>query len=303
MRLIYKGIDITDSVEFEKCYYDTYSANHGNGAVITFKDKSNVWDKYNPKLEDVIKITEGPIDTGDMRVVSVIPQTGRYTIEATALPSEWNTVRDKKWNKVRYSDILEGVAETHKLDLKTYSINDRWYSDLEQKNINDLAFLHKISKLEGNDILIRNNTLVVYGVSELENQEVTQIIDVDDSNHLRFIRNIQYGSVEVHGKNKKYVLDYRNGPRYILDIDTNPDNEVVALREYAMNVLKLLDRSSERGWFFTKEIAKLSAGSVVILNSSKNSFNGRIFIEHIRHDFKNNSSKIFFRKVFNYDSD
>lgn len=303
MKIFYKNVDISDSVDAKECYLDSYSDKNGDTLKLKIKDPSNIWDKYNPQIGDKIIITSGNISTGKLNVASVAPESGYYTIHATSLPIGWNVKRCMEWNRITYKQLCRDAAARHGLEYKDYDSNDRIYSYLCQEMQNDFEFLQKLAIYEDNAICVKDGSLITYGIETLENTKVSTVITIGATNKLEFERRPKYGECTVIGSSGRHTYTVRSGPELVKKIDIQTDS-LETLETYAKNLLKASDRKTETGRFYTKPLAdNLSAGTVTVLWSGKNTFNGRIFIEHVRHDFLNNQSKVFFRKVVDYAAD
>lgn len=303
MKIFYKNVDISASVDAKECYFDSYSGKNGDALKLKIKDSSNIWDKYDPQIGNEIIITSGNISTGKMNVVSVAPESGYYTIHATSLPIGWNGKRCMEWNRITFKQLCRDAAARHGLEYKDYDSNDRIYSYLCQDMQNDFEFIQKLATYEGNAVCVKDGILITYGIETLESTKVSNVITIDVSNKLEFERRPKYGECTVIGSSERHTYTVRSGPELVKKIDIQTDS-LETLETYAKNLLKASDRKTETGRFYTKPLAdNLNAGTVTVLWSDKDTFNGRIFIEHIRHDFLNNQSKVFFRRVTNYAAD
>lgn len=303
MNIFYKNVDISDSVDAKECYFDSYSDKNGDTLKLKIKDPSNLWDKFKPQIGDKIKITSENISTGEMNVSSVVPGAGYYTIYATSLPVGWYAKRHMEWNRITFKQLCRDVAKRHGLKYKDYNSNDRIYPYLCQDMQNDFEFLQKLANYEGNAICVKDRSLITYGIMELESSKASTVISIDASNKLEFKRRPKYGECTAISSDKICTHTARSGPELVKKIDIQVDS-LGALETYAENLLKDSDRKAETGRFYTKPLAdNLSAGTVTVLWSDKDTFNGRIFIGHVRHDFLNNQSKVFFRRVADYAAD
>lgn len=302
MKIFYKNVDISNSVNAKECYFDSYADKNGDTLKVKIKDADNVWDKYNPHIGDKIKITGDNISTGEMNVVSVVPESGYYTIYATSLPVGWDVARKMEWNRITFKQLCRDAAKRHDLEYKDYDSNDRAYPYLCQDMQNDFEFLQKLAIYEGNAICVKDGSLITYGIDKLEGKKVSTVLKIDASNRINFERKTMYGECTVIANGEKYTYTARSGPELVKKLEIEADS-LGTLEKYAENLLKAEDRTAETGRFYTKPLINMSAGTVTVLWSDKNTFNGRIFIEHVRHDFLNNQSKVFFRKVVDYAAD
>lgn len=296
----YNNVDITESIDFNNCIFDSYSGKRADMLDIKIKDQNDNWDKYNPKIGDSISVERDGVKTGEMVIKNLIPESGKYRIISTSMPLGWNTARYSKWNRITFKQLIRNMARRYNLEYEDYSANDRIYPYLCQDYENDFEFMQKLAVLEDNAIIVKNGKLIIYGISVLENAEVNTVIETDNSNRPYFFRNPAYGECTTIYNNMTATFTARSGPELRKKIEIQVDS-IGTLEKYAENILKDKDRENETGTFVTNTLmSNISAGSVAVLWSNKDTFNGRIFIEHIRHDLKNNKSKIFFRRVVDY---
>ena len=112
IKLIYKGVDITDSVSVNRCYHDMYAAGRSDTLHLRVNDASGLWDRWAPAPGDDVRVEFDTINTGTMFVSSVKPQNGLYDIEAQAAPVSGFEVQSKAWKQVRLTAGINTQATT-----------------------------------------------------------------------------------------------------------------------------------------------------------------------------------------------
>ena len=300
IQITYKGVDITESVSINRCYHDMYAAGKSDTLFLCVNDVDNMWDTWAPAIGDEIKIDYGAIGTGTMFVTSATPKNGKYEITAQSAPATGFEKRDKAWNKARLLQIGAEIAGKNGLGFKSYGVTDQLYPYLLQSNEGDFHFLHRRAQLEGCAFLVYDKTLVLYSESYMESQapietlEVTQDGDYDYSDR----RADLYGSCLI--ENGLYTGEYaaQNGSGRVLK--PAPSFHIGSSAEaarFARGLLRAANKGCCGGYVRTRIMTGYAAASTVDLkNVRAPSWDGTVFIDHLRNDYSQGKSKVFFRR-------
>lgn len=299
IQITYKGVDITDSVSINRCYHDMYAGGQSDTLHLRVNDAKNLWDAWAPAIGDEIRIDYGPISTGTMFVSSIIPQNGIFDITAQSAPMSVFDRQNKAWQKVRLLQIGKEIAERNGMSFHSYGVEDRLYSYLSQAE-GDINFLARISRLEGCAVLTYDRKLIMYAEAEMEAQEPTEAlsITIDGDYKYQDRRAEMFGSciVESGMYSGKFSVD--NGSSRVLMPESMPavgSNEEAA--RFAKNLLRSANKGCYSGFVRTLILPGYAPASTVeLLNARAPSWDGRVFIYHIRNDYGRGKSKIFFRK-------
>ena len=299
IQVTYKGVDITDSVAISRCYHDMYASGQSDSLYLRLKDAKNLWDSWEPAIGDEIRVDYGSISTGTMFVSSLSPENGAFSIIAHSAPKSGFDLQSKAWQSVRLLQVANEIAKKHSLSFVSYGVEDRLYSYISQDNEGDFRFLNRLARREGCSILIYDKMLVMYYEPYMEAQEpseaITIAIDGEYKNTDR--RSQMYGSCVV--ENGLYSGEFSvNGssrvfrPSGVGHIGSN--NEAC---RFAKNLLRYANKGCYGGYVRSRILPGYAAASMVYLeNSRAASWNGPVFLEHIRNDYGRGQSKIFFRK-------
>ena len=296
MTVEYKGVDITDSVDVSSCVIDSYAEEHGDTMTIEFNDVSSLWDLWSPTEDDLIRVYKNNVDSGAMYVREMTPGAGKYKIRASALPLSARSQRSQGWEKITKLQLAKDIADRHGLVLKTYGVTDRKFYYLRQVAQNDFNYFEDLCVIEGDAFIVYDGNLILYNVEYLESVAPVQQVSLDETNEYEYTRQTKYAGCLIRNASTSYT--YKPGTTdYIAERKINAYIASAGDAErYAKNMYRYLNRLKESGYFYIGLADGYSAGSVMSI-STKNasSFDGNIFIYHIRHDLVNNKSKVFFR--------
>ena len=299
IQITYKGVDITDSVSINRCYHDMYAGGQSDTMHLRVNDVKNLWDAWGPKAGDEIRIDYGPISTGVMFVTDAIPQNGIFDITAQSAPKSGFDRQNKAWQKVRLLQIGAEIAKRNGLSFHIYGVEDRLYSYLLQAE-GDLRFLNRIARLEGCAVLVYDRKLVMYSEQEMEAQDPAEALNITiDGDYKYQDRSANlFGSCVVESGMYSGKFSVENGSNRVLMPESMP---IAGSNDEAERFAKNLLRDANKGCCsgFVRSLilpGYAPASTVELSNTRAPSWDGRVFIEHIRNDYGRGQSKIFFRK-------
>lgn len=292
----YKGVDITASVDVDKCWIDQYAEEHGDTIQIRFRDTKRLWDAWAPAVGDQIRVYSDHADSGVQYIRSLSPSAGRYEIKAGAIPVSADATRNAGWQQVTKMQLAKDIAKRHGLKFKGFGLTDHKFLYLKQENETDLAFLQRICLLEGDSFLVYSGELVLYNEAYMEGKAPAQTVSLTADNNPEYFNEVPYTSVEIRNGATAYIYGSDAIRRKSVTLDTYIDSKGTAER-YAKNVFHHANKMAKRGTFYASPIAEgFTAGSVLNLKTEgAASFNGSAFIYHVRHDLAGNKTKVFFR--------
>ena len=299
IQITYNGVDITDSVSVNRCYHDMYAGGQSDTLHLRLNDVDNLWDAWAPAAGDEIRVDYDAISTGTMFVSDVVPRNGIFDITAQSAPKSGFDRQNKAWQKVRLLQIGEEIAKRNGLSFHSYGVEDRLYSYLSQAE-GDLRFLNRIARLEGCAVVVYDRKLIMYSERYMEAQEPTETLEVTIDGDYKYqdLRANLCGSciVESGMYYGKYSAD--NGSDRVLMPESMPvagSNEEA--ERFAMNLLRHANNGCYGGFVRSLILPGYAPASTVELSNARApSWDGRVFIEHIRNDYGRGESKIFFRK-------
>ena len=300
IRILYNGVDISDDVSVNQCYHDMYAEGRSDMLTIRFNDAANLWDRWAPQIDDHLDIVYGTIRTGKMFVSSAMPANGLYTLNAMAAPQSAYSRRHKAWHRVKLSQIAEEIAGRHGFELDNQGIDDYLYTYILQKNESDLAFLHRRCTLEGCAFLVYDGRLVLYRQINMEQQSPVETVTLSPDADYRYCDNsrILYGScrVECGDYAGEYVADSTN-PRVLLPEHGLTVGSNAEAARFARGLLREANKGAYNGYIRGQICPQYAAASVVdLVNDRAPSWNGAVYVTHLRNDYAAGQMKLFFRR-------
>lgn len=299
IQITYKGVDITDSVSINRCYHDMYAGGQSDTLFLRVNDTRNLWDAWAPVPGEEIRVDYGAISTGTMFVSDVIPQNGIYTITAQSAPKSGFDRQNKAWQKVRLLQIGTEIAQRNGLSFHSYGVEDRLYSYLAQ-NEGDLVFLNRIARLEGCSVLVYDRKLIMYSEVEMEAQAPSEALEVSIAAEYKYQNRSAdlFGACVVESGMYYGKFSVENGSSRVLmpeSVTAAGSNEDAA--RFSKNLLRHANKGCYSGYVRSLILPGYAPASTVELSNARApSWNGSVFIEHIRNDYGRGRSKIFFRR-------
>lgn len=296
----YKGKDITDSVDIINCYHDMYAEGQTDTLHIVFDDSEHAWDRWGVKTDDEIELEYGAIKTGAMHVYTASPSNGLFGIVATSAPASFKDKKSKAWQKAKFKTIGQEIAKNHNLDFESYGVENLTYNYIMQKNESDFAFLNRLCILEGCAFLVYDNKLVMYSEPYMEGKTASETLSIGEDGDYEYSDKSgwQYGSCKIEQGTYTGEFKTSNGSKktYIPKLDFTVNSKIDADR-YAKNMLRYVNKNAYSGFIYESILTGYAPASMAkIENERAPSWDGDIFITHVRNDYKTGQSKIFFRR-------
>lgn len=300
IKITYKGVDITESVSINRCYHDMYAGGQADTLRLRANDVDHLWDTWAPQPGDEIKVDYGPAGTGTMFVVSAKPRNGTYDIVAQSAPESAYEAQYKAWQMVKLLQLGQEIASRNGLTFESYDVDDQLYSYVVQSGEGDLQFLHRRAKLEGCAIICYDKKLIMYSEPKMEAAAPTETLEVtiDGDYDYNDNRSLLFGSCIVESGLYKGDFSAGNGAARVLrpgnigQVGSNAE-----AKRFAKNLLRSENKGCCSGYVRARVLPGYAAGSTVELSNARApSWNGSVFIDHIRNDYGRGESKIFFRR-------
>lgn len=296
----FEGQDITENISINACYHDMYAEKQSDTLSIRFNDTDNLWDKWQPKVGDEITVNYGSIGTGKMYVYDALPTNGLYELRAASAPPSVREVKNKAWQQISLLKMGAEIAENHGLSFISYGVEDYLYPYILQENTTDFYFLQKRCELEGCAFLVYDNKLVLYSEPYMENQEPIETLPIGLDDDYRYQNDTArlYGSCTIERGSYQGSFDGENGMARVY----TPDEKIMVgsaaeAERFAKNLLRSKNKNAKSGYFLGRILPGYAAASVLKLqNERAPSWDGNIFLTHVRNDYAKGRAKLFFRK-------
>lgn len=300
IQITYNGVDITEDVSINRCYHDMYAAGQSDTLHLRVNDTKHLWDSWAPADGDEIRVDYGTISTGTMFVSKSVPKNGIYDILAQSAPQTGFEVQHKAWQQVRLLQLGKEIAERNGLTFSSYGVTDRLYSYILQDGMSDFAFLHHRAMLESCAFLVYDKQLVMYSEPYMEGIAPTEALEVTADGDYKYNgrRADLYGSCIVENGLYSGSFAVDNGSARLYRPKTSGGaGSVEEADRFAIGFLRSVNKNCYGGFVRSRILPGYAAASTVELSNERApSWDGSVFIDHIRNDYGKGESKIFFRK-------
>lgn len=301
IQISYNGVDITESVSVNRCIHDMYAAGRADTLHLRLNDTGTLWDSWSPAPGDEIRIDYDSINTGVMFLTSARPRNGFFDILAQSAPPAGYVKQRKAWQQVRLLQIGAEIAKRNGLDFVSYGVTDYLYPYILQDGVSDFEFLHKRAQLEGCAFLVYDKRLILYSERYMEAVEPTENLILNDDGDFEYkdSRAELYGSCVVACGQYSGTFAVENGssrvyyPEILGGVNSNDEAE-----RFAQGCLRTVNRDSRKGFARIPILTGYAAASTISLDNSRApSWNGPVFLDHVRNDYGRGKSKVFFRQL------
>lgn len=300
IKVTFEGEDITDSISINACFHDMYAEKQSDTLLIRFNDTDNLWDKWRPEVGNKIAVNYGSIGTGEMYVYGALPTNGLYELRAASAPPSAYEIKNKAWQQISFLKMGAEIAENHGLSFTSYGVEDYLYPYILQENTTDFYFLQKRCELEGCAFLVYDNKLILYSELYMENQEAIETLPIGLDDNYRYLDNTAklYGSCTIERGNYRGSFDGGNGMARVY----TPEEKITVgsameAERFAKNLLRSKNKNAKNGYLIGRILPGYAAASTLKLqNKRAPSWDGNVFLTHIRNDYAKGKTKIFFRK-------
>lgn len=300
IQISYNGFDITSSVSIRRCYHDMYASGRSDMLHLHLNDASALWDAWSPKNGDEIRVDYGPISTGAMFVASIVHKNGAFEIVAQSAPASGFVPQDKAWQQVRLMQIVREIAGRNGMEYASYGVSDHLYPYVVQAGESDFAFLRRIALLECCAVLVFDKRLVIYSEPYMEAVAPSETLNVSIAGDYKYKDRSSdlYGSCVIESGIYFGEFSASNGsvrvykPKNVGSIGSDGDAE-----RFAKGLLRSVNKGCYSGFIRAPILPGYAPASTVTLSNSRStSWDGTVFIDHVRNDYGRGASKIFFRR-------
>lgn len=294
MKLFINNTDISEDVVIKSAVHEMYAEKESDKVILSFENVKD-WNAWQPTFRDKLILQDAPATTGEMNICEITSTNG-YGLIAKSTPQSGYIKRNRTWENVYLSQIIKDIARNNDLKLSRLFDDDFYYAYVNQNNMSDLQFLQRQLMLEGMAFLINNNTLIIYKESDLEGQPASSTIMITETVDYGLNQKEEHGSCTLEAGEYRDTFRLSDGKNlYIQNVSAGSHEEAT---RYAKNLLRYKNKYALSGYIKYPYTPELAAGSMINIQfDNMSSFNGPMFIYHIRHDYIKEKSKIFFRQI------
>ena len=302
MVLKYKGKDITNLVEIAGAVGRDNSRGACDSLELTFENAA-AWYSWKPEKDDEIELILDGYSTGKMYLNTILPEKGKYTILATAIPSAARRKLNMSYENMAISDIAQACAIESAMGSKLWGIDRRTrIGYITRNDEGSAAFLERIARMEGCVLKCWNGIYTFIGIENAQMEQAKQCLTIDagtqgtrytktDGARIRGLRVVSpYGSYEAtdDGADGKDV-------RLRCDLPVNSVSEAV---RWAKGLLLAHNRMSETLSITSEFNIAWTAMARIDVNGTTDA-NGAWVIDGVTHDFINRTSEAECLRVIN----
>jgi phage protein D len=301
-KLIYKGVDITESITIKKSVLHDYAGNGADDVLVEFPDGERLWRKWKPERGDDLIIKANSYSTGLMYVDNVIQNSSIFSLKAISAPLSVKQPKTRIWRNIKLSAIINDIAKNHSLSVETYGIEDFVYKAISQMEQSDISFLNSLCIREGYCCKITNGMIIVFSEKYMESLVPSITITPDDVSP-----DYEFSTSDdvIHSFK---VLYYLNGQGLITF--TAKDNSIIGgsdskiemmssvseAERWSKGYLRYRNKYRTTAWLPLKYMSELAAVSIIKI-SGFNNYDGNYYIDKVTHDSVNNLSFVSAHKT------
>lgn len=302
LRIMYNNVDITQKVQIISCVHDMYAESKSDSLFITFGDSAGKWDAWHPVFGDVITVADGAAKTGQMFLVNVLPGIGQVSLHALSAPTAGYIPKSRAWETVTLYRIISDIADAAGLAYELHGTSDQQYGYIPQQEESDFSFLDRLLMYESCAFLVYDGKLVCYSEPYIESQPPALVIDVtsDIRTKAGFDEDLMSRARSMRVESGVYFGEYsieEPGIDLVVESDIQLGSDADGYR-FARGLLRSQNKNLTRGWIKRDLTPSIAAGTVAMIRTDNHeSWNGPVFVSHIRNEYISGKSKIFFRRV------
>lgn len=275
---------------------------------VTLSNRNNDWKRWSIEEDDTIELEKDGFKTCVMYVNIIRIYNGRCILKASSLKREHRILNTYTLENTTLSKIAETTATAVNMQLETYNLNNYEYERIDCVDESYIRYLTKRGMLEGYNVKVANNKIIMYNVKEFEGKRAIESFGIAD-----FIGEFEVSrnNLETYSRCKMYcypsATNAASGTVEYTDAKIKggslitPKVKISNLAEgqrFSKNILEYKNRNYIN-IYFKVEFKNNLAGSSVVEVKDIGRYSGRYFIEQIQQDMFNNVSYILARKLEN----
>ena len=293
--------DISNDINIINAIIDDNAGDIYDSLQICISDIDNDWRIWDIDTDESIEIIKNGFSSGIMYIDTVEIDAGKCIVKANPLKRKYKELKSSTLENINFLNLANTIANRLNLDLETYDLVDYTYDRLDQISKTDFSFLVSRCILEGYRAKITNDKLIIYNEKTFENLNSIQVFTPDEfmgKYKLKKSNLNTFSKCEIQYFAKDYIktecIDNK------INASTLKPNlrvsDVIESNRFGFNLLKYKNKYINTASFCINLNTNLAGSSTISLENI-GAFSGKYFIENIKHDFVNDKSYIYARKV------
>jgi hypothetical protein len=293
--------DISNDINIISAIIDDNAGDIYDSLQICISDIDNDWRIWDIDTDESIEIIKNGFSSGIMYIDTVEIDAGKCIVKANPLKRKYKELKSSTLENINFLNLANTIANRLNLDLETYDLVDYTYDRLDQISKTDFSFLVSRCILEGYRAKITNDKLIIYNEKTFENLNSIQVFTPDEfigKYKLKKSNLNTFSKCEIQYFAKDYIktecIDNK------INASTLKPNlrvsDVIESNRFGFNLLKYKNKYINTASFCINLNTNLAGSSTISLENI-GAFSGKYFIENIKHDFVNDKSYIYARKV------
>ena len=286
--------------EVEECLYKEYSSARCDALQMVLNDTGGYFGSLGLKKGELIYAEEAGVKTGAMYISKI--EYSKNKIGIRALSTDLQCFKEK--NAYRESiSFLEMVKEIEKetgYKLNLVNSLDCMYIDITRKQLNPIRYLTERLRLEGYQLRVYDNSLIIYDEKKMEKKETVADYSEED-----FLSEPEYSTTDAHliesiqntYKHKNYIIR-TNVKSGLNGKNINTSMAVTSIAESERFSYGLM-RDANKYEFLTSgwvDGLERKTGESINLETDKRDFSGKNYIYAVKHDLIRERQEIMLRK-------
>lgn len=286
--------------EVEECLYEEYSSARCDALQMVLDDTGGRLKPLGLKKGEMIQAEELNQKTGAMYISEIGYKKDNVIIRALSTDltcfKEKNTYRES----ISFLEMVKEIEKETGYKLNLVNELDCMYIDITRNQLNPIRYLTKRLRLEGYQLRVYDNTLIIYDEKLQERKET-----VEDYKEEDFLTDPEYDTSDAHLiESVRNTYKYEN---YLIKTDVksglngkNIDTSiaVTSIAESERFSYGLMREANKYEYLASGWVDGLErrTGESINLDINLQGFLGKNYIYAIKHDFINDRQKIMMRK-------
>lgn len=304
MKLIYKGVDITDKVKIIGTEMTDTAGGASDSVEVILSDTEKLWRQWGPEKGDMFEVNEGGFTSGTMYIHFIQDSSGKFIIKGRSIPPKSKTANTRSWENVGFKNMAGDIANSYGFTLATYGISDWFYDRVDQVNEPDFKFLSDRGVLESCCLKVHNKKIIIYSEPYMEALDPVLTLTPEDligDPLLTTTAEGLFSSCSV-----KYLDKANQLISYIFAPDAAPAGPELKINikvanfgeaeRFTKGLLRHANKNETIGNIFLKLNLELAAGNTIRL-TNMGSFSGKYFIYNCGQKLLSDRTNLHIRRV------